>query len=229
LNVSAFEEHRGNGTLYTHNTTRGQDFSVAAQRFLPSLEADIRVQAYLQRRQFRSTFSSIDATRTVETPALDQFDVPATAAGGSVVWSQQLGEVHRLIGGVDARWVEGETNEFYFRSGDDFLRSRNAGGRQEFIGVFLEENWRVNDAVSVVLGGRLDYWRQYDGMRIERVRGTGTILTDQHFAEEDGLSPNGRIGLTAQIARALTVHKTTFTNFARSSSAAFSSGVNCCV
>ena len=209
----AFEEHRGNGTLYTRNATRGQDFSVAAQRFLPSLEADVRVQAYLQRRQFRSTFSSIDATRSVETPALDQFDVPATAVGGSVVWSQQIGEAHRLIGGIDARWVEGETNEYFLRSGDDFLRFRNAGGRQEFVGIFLEENWRVSDAVNVVVGGRLDYWRQFDGMRVERDRVTHTALQNVQFAEQDGMSPNGRVGLTAQVSRAFRVRAAGFTGF----------------
>jgi vitamin B12 transporter len=130
-----------------------------------------------------------------------------------MVWGQQIGEAHRLIGGVDARWVEGETNEYFLRSGDAFQRFRNAGGRQEFVGVFLEENWRISDAVSLVAGGRLDYWRQFDGMRVERDRATKTALQNVEFAEQDGVSPNGRIGLTAQVARTLRLRGAVFTGF----------------
>lgn len=213
LSGSAFEEHRGNGTLYTRNGNRGQDFSVAAQRFLPTLEADIRVQAYLQRRQFFSTFSSVNADRSVETPALDQFDVPATAAGGSVVWNQQIGDDHRVIGGVDFRWVEGETNERYSWNGTDFARARNAGGRQAFIGIFLEENWKLSDAVQVVAGGRVDYWRQFDGMRTERDRLAGIILQDARYEEQDGVEPNGRLGVSAQLTSALRARVAGYTGF----------------
>ncbi len=134
-----FEDERGNGTRFTRNDTRGEDLSAvltqnSAQR------GELQVTAYGQHRRFRSTFSSINAARTVETPALDQFDVPADAAGGSAVWSMAAGE-HRLVLGGDARWVEGETNEAFLWNGSAFTRLREAGGEQIFAGAFVEDTW----------------------------------------------------------------------------------------
>ena len=108
-----FEEKRGNGTIYTRNETRGADASVGLTRRFPQLPAELALTAYYQHRKFQSTFSSVNATRTVETPALDQFNVPADAVGGSAVWTMQLGAAHTVIFGADARWVEGETQRSF--------------------------------------------------------------------------------------------------------------------
>lgn len=213
LMASAFEEHRNNGTQLTRNSSIGQDLSATLDRFIPTLDANVRLQAYAQRRKYRSTFSSVNEERTVETLALDQFDVPATAAGGSAVWSQQIGDTHRLIGGADVRWIEGETNEHFLRIDDAFTRSRNAGGRQLFVGAFLEEKWHVSDAVKVATGGRVDYWRQYDGLRVERDRTTGETLRADEFAEQDGVASNGRLGMTAQLARTVRGRAAAYTGF----------------
>jgi outer membrane receptor protein involved in Fe transport len=211
--ATAFEEERGNGTLLTRNSTTGQDFSAAFTRFLPTLDAELRLQGYLQRRKFRSTFSSVNATRSEETLALDQYDVPANAAGASAVWSQRIAATHRLIAGVDFRWVEGETNEAFLRIDDAFTRTRHAGGRQLFAGAFLEETWQASDAVQVVAGGRVDYWRQYDGTRLERSSVSGLTLRSEEFAAEDGLAPNGRLGISAQMSRETRARAAAYTGF----------------
>ena len=213
LIASAFEEDRSNGTLLTRNSTTGQDFSATFSRFLPSLDAEFRLQAYAQRRKFRSTFSSVNPSRTKETLALDQYDVPANAAGASAVWSQQVGEKHRLIGGIDFRWVEGETNEAFLRIDDAFTRTRHAGGRQLFVGAFLEENWQITEAIQLVAGGRVDYWRQYDGQRVERSSVTGATLRDEAFAADDGVAPNGRLGISAQLSRETRARAAAYTGF----------------
>ncbi|MDQ3623899.1 MAG: TonB-dependent receptor, partial [Verrucomicrobiota bacterium] len=213
VTAGAFEEDRNNGTRLARNSSEGQDFSATLDRSIPALDAEVRLQAYAQRRRFRSTFSAVNSERTAETPALDQFDVPANAAGGSAVWSQRLGEAHRLVGGADFRWVEGETNEFFLRIGDAFTRVRNAGGRELFLGAFLEENWRASDAIQIVAGGRVDYWRQYDGLRVERDRTTGATLRDEAFAEQDGITPNGRVGVTANLTRSLRARGAAYTGF----------------
>jgi outer membrane receptor protein involved in Fe transport len=213
LTASAFDEHRHNGTRLTRNASEGQDLSVTLDRAVPPLDASVRLQAYAQRRRYRSTFSSINADRSVETLALDQFDVPANAAGGSVVWSQKINEAQRVIGGVDFRWVEGATNENFLRLGGVFTRSRTAGGRQLFAGGFVEEHWQLSDVVKLAVGGRVDYWRQSDGARIERERTAGALLRNDVFTEQDGVSPNGRLSLTAQVRRDLRVRGAAYTGF----------------
>lgn len=139
--------------------------------------------------------------------------MPATAAGGSAVWSQQLSDSHRLVGGIDLGWIEGETNEHFLRVDDAFTRSRRAGGQQFFTGAFLEENWTVSEAVKVTAGARLDYWRQYDGTRLEPDRRTGATLRADDFATQDGLEPNGRLGISAQITPATRARAAAYTGF----------------
>jgi outer membrane receptor protein involved in Fe transport len=211
--ASAFEEERNNGTQLTRNSTSGRDLSATFSRFIPTLDAEFRLQGYVQRRNFHSTFSSVNAARTEETLALDQYDVPANAVGGSAVWTQQVAAAHRVIAGLDARWVEGETNEAFLRIDDAFTRVRNAGGRQFFLGAFAEDNWKISDAVSVVLGGRLDYWQQFGGQRVERSLVNGATLRDDLFADRDGFAPNGRLGISAGLTRALRANAAVYTGF----------------
>ena len=213
VTASAFEEERNNGTPLARNFSAGEDLSATLDRFIPTLDAAVRLQFYAQRRRFSSTFSSVNAERTVETLALDQYDVPATAAGGSAVWSQQLGDAHQLIGGLDARWIEGETNERFLRIDDAFTRSRHAGGQQLFLGAFLEENWRISAAVQVVAGARVDYWRQSEGRCLERARARGPARRDDRFEDGEGFAPNGRLGLTAQLARTVRARAAAYTGF----------------
>jgi hypothetical protein len=128
LQLRGFREERGNGTLFTRNDTRGADASAVLTKRVPQLNAELRVTAYGQRRKYRSTFSSVNAARDVETPALDQFDVPAIAAGGSAVWSMVVAP-HVITLGADVRWVEGETREAFRFLGNDFTRIRQGRWR----------------------------------------------------------------------------------------------------
>ena len=113
LMARRFEETRGNGTALTQNDTTGLDFSAVWTTKFPAHDAELQISGYGQQRKFRSTFSSVNATRDVETPALDQFNVPADAAGGSVVWTWAGAGGHRVTLGQDFRWVAGETNEAF--------------------------------------------------------------------------------------------------------------------
>ena len=189
-----FQEERGNGTVFTRNETTAGDASIVLARKFTEVAADLRLTGYYQHRKYASTFSSINATRDVETPALDQFDVPADAAGGSVVWSMHLAPPHTIAVGADARWIEGETNEAFRFVGNAFTRLRNAGGQQLFIGAFVEDAWKVSPATSVVGGVRLDYWRLFEGARNEFERATHDPTLTSRFRDRDGFSLNGRIG-----------------------------------
>jgi outer membrane receptor protein involved in Fe transport len=173
----------------------------------------LRLAGYYQHRKFRSTFSSVNATRTVETPALNQFDVPADAGGGSAVWSMQLASQHALTFGFDARWVEGETNELFRFIGNDFTRLRRAGGEQIFLGAFAEDAWKISPAATVVGGIRIDRWQLSDASRLEVDRATGLPTLRQNFPERDGSSVNGRLGTTANLTSTLSMRAAAYTGF----------------
>ena len=208
-----FNEERGNGTLFTRNETTGSDISAVFTQRFPAQQAELRVSAYGQTREFSSTFSSVNATRDIETPALDQFGVPANAAGGSIVWSAVVGGDHTLTLGADTRWVEGETNEAFFWNGAEFTRLRRAGGQQLLAGVFAEDTWAVSPSTIIVGGLRIDHWELFDGLRKETVRATGSVITDSQFADRDGNEINGRIGARTKATDTLAVRGAVYTGF----------------
>jgi outer membrane receptor protein involved in Fe transport len=212
LRARSFEDERGNGTPYTRNSTDASDFSAVFTRKLPARSAEVQVTAYGQRRNFASTFSSVNASRTAETPALDQFDVPADAAGGSIVWSSRAG-AHRLVFGCDVRWVEGETNELFTWNGTKFTRSREAGGEQFFAGMFTEDTWSLSDAVTLVGSVRADHWELNNGFRREIDRATGAIRISSHFANRSDEEIDGRLGLRVKASDTLALRGAFFTGF----------------
>ncbi|RYD37737.1 MAG: TonB-dependent receptor [Verrucomicrobiaceae bacterium] len=213
FSASVFDGDRGNGTPWTRNSTRGQDVSAALIQEFPEWQAEMRVQGFYQNRDFASTFSSVNADRTVETPALDQFSVPSSSAGGSLTWSQQWAEHHRLLAGMDFRWVQGETNERFRYMENRFTRLRAAGGDQLFAGVFLEDTWEAAPGVRVVAGGRVDSIRRFDGFRHENDARTGMSLLDERFADRDDVEANGRLGLIAQVTDTLKARTSVATAF----------------
>ena len=78
----AFEEKRGNGTPYQRNASR-EKFASLALAGAPADTFAWDAVAYVQDQTFASTFSGVNATRTAETPASDQFAVPSTAFGAA--------------------------------------------------------------------------------------------------------------------------------------------------
>lgn len=214
-----FEENRGNGTPYTGNRTEALDLSLG----LRGPAGDVRWEGllYYQDREFASTFSSVNADRTAETPALDQYQVPAHSLGYSLTttWAGGLPlpvaekEGSRLIFGVDGRWIEGETRErFRFDSGR-FLNHRVAGGEQWLQGLFAEQSWQLPDDWALTLGGRADYWRLSSGQRRETVLATGTTLLDSEYPDRDGVVANGRLGLTHTVSEGLILRGAAYTGF----------------
>src|SRR5690606_10453870 len=67
--------------------------------------------AYAQSQDFSSSFSAVNATRSAETPASNQFAVPATAIGIGWVGESRGADDALTSFGVDVRDVRGETRE----------------------------------------------------------------------------------------------------------------------
>ena len=213
LDLRHFDDDRGNGTTYTRNSSLGTDASATWRSEFPQESAELQVSLYGQLRDFESTFSSINASRTVETPALDQFDVPAHAIGGSAVWSMTVAGDHRLTLGADYRWLQGETNEDFLWDGTEFTKQRRAGGKQSFAGTFAEDTWTPSDNLTLLGSLRYDHWALFDGSRKEWSRLTGTVTLDSQFPDRSGDEINGRIGLNTKLSKAVTVRGAFYSGF----------------
>src|SRR6185436_14214236 len=103
--------------------------------------------------------------------------------------------------------------ERYFFDHGAFTRDRRAGGRQLLAGAFLEDSWNATPSVEFVVGGRVDYWRQYRGHRRERDLASGATLQDDAFDTHEGVTPNGRIGVAATVAPELRARAAAYTGF----------------
>jgi outer membrane receptor protein involved in Fe transport len=213
LEVRQFFDDRGNGTIFTRNDTVGTDASATLSVRFPTQSAELQLSVYGQHRKFRGTFSSINPERTVETPALDQFDVPANAIGASAVWSMAAGPDHRLTLGSDFRFVEGETNEAFLWNGSRFTRLRHAGGDQDFVGLFAEDVWTVSKSLKIVGGLRFDYWDLFDGFRNESNSVTGAVTMNSRFPDRSGDELNGRLSLSFEAAKNFTVRGAVYSGF----------------
>ncbi|HUR56872.1 MAG TPA: TonB-dependent receptor [Opitutaceae bacterium] len=192
-----YEENRGNGTPYQQNQSR-EKFGSVKLAGGPTAQFGWSALAYAQDQSFASTFSGVNATRTAETPASDQFDVPATAFGGSWVGTWKHADKARTSAGVDARFVRGETRENFTFAAGNFTRQRIAGGRQAMAGVFALHERPLADAWRATLGARVDTWRDTEGHRRETDRVTGAVLRNDRYADQDGVAFSPSAGLVWQ-------------------------------
>ncbi len=196
-----FEEFRGNGTPYQRNGSR-EKFLSASLAGQPSATFAWNAVAYAQDQSFASTFSSVNATRTAETPASDQFAVPATAFGAAWTGAWKNAGDARTSAGGDFRFVRGETREHFTLANGAFTRLRVAGGAQAVGGLFAVHERPVATGLRLTLGARLDDWRETDGHRRESDLATDTASRDDHYADRDGIEFSPSAGLVWQANKA---------------------------
>lgn len=192
-----FAETRGNGTPYQRNAAR-ETFGALSLHAQSSPAFAWTASAYGQDQTFASTFSSVNATRTAETPASDQFAVPATALGAAWTgtWTQPDGT--RTTAGADLRRVRGETREHFTFINGAYTRRRVAGGAQDIGGIFALREQSVAADLRATAGARLDSWRESDGHRRESDLATNSASRDDHYAGRTGIEFSPSAGLIWQ-------------------------------
>lgn len=185
-----FEEDRGNGTEAQRNSTKIDVATLALAGVGPALSW--QATAYRQSQQFRSFFSAVNAARTAETPANDQFDVPADAAGAGATLAWTRAGVD-WSAGADARVVRGETREDFLFSGGALARRRFAGGRQAVAGAFAGAGGEVAPGWRLGARVRADRWELSDGHRREVDRASGAVVRDERFADRGDTAWTGQV------------------------------------
>jgi outer membrane receptor protein involved in Fe transport len=201
-----------NGIAIAESRTRIADGALSLVR-QSSDATSWEVNAYVRDQAFRAVFPAVNATRAGASPSLDQFAVPATAVGGNVVVRHQATDAVSIDAGADARFVEGETNENFQNLGAGFTRLRKAGGEQTLAGLFTEVNWQATPELLATIGGRVDGWRQSDGIRQESVIATGAVVRNDQFATRDGTVGTMRGALRYAPTRSVTLKASAYNGF----------------
>jgi len=197
-NMLVLRDERNRGLPGTDNRNTGADASL---RLVGHGRWGYEALAYVQMRQFKSGFASASAGRTVATETLDQFNVPATGIGGRLELRPPMdGNLELRLGG-DARYTEGETDEYFTYVAGQPTRQREAGGRTTNIGAFADLSWPIDDKWILTGGGRIDRWSISDGRLRERTLATGAFVTNTDYPNRTGTEATARGGLSWRPAR----------------------------
>lgn len=200
-----FAEWRDNGTPYQENQSH-QLFGSAVFTGHAGTDETWNVTAYAQDQGFSQTFSSVNATRTAETPASEQFAVPTTAVGfaASSSWKDSSGAT--TTAGADFRTLQGETREDFNYSNGAFTEQRLAGGAQTFGGVFLERTQPLGGRLSAMAGLRIDHWENDDGHLYQTNIANGAVLLGETFPTRSSFEFSPSAGATWRVSNELDLH-----------------------
>ncbi len=205
VTLRSFDEWRDNGTAYQQNRTREVFGSLGLSGHADPDES-WTATAYLQDQGASQTFSSVNAARTAETPASDQFAVPTTAVGvaGSSTWADPAGGT--TTAGGDFRDIRGETREDFSYAKGDYTEQRFAGGRQTFAGLFAERSQPLGASVNLLAGVRLDRWEDSDGHLRNTSLPTGGLLLEDIYPTRTGTEFSPSAGVTWAASGELEFH-----------------------
>ena len=197
-----FHDARERGTALSGVRSEGADASL---RLVGTRWSAL---AYIQARDFYTSFASVNAARTLATRTAEQYAVPATGVGGRVEYRPRLGSAELRLGG-DWRETVGRTQERYQFVAGQGTRGRIAGGRNRTLGAFAELGWE-SGPLTLTGGGRIDRWQILDGRLFEQVFATGAVLTGTRFAERSGWEPTGRAGAAWRFGDTLTLRSAAY-------------------
>jgi outer membrane receptor protein involved in Fe transport len=205
VTLRRYDEWRDNGTSYQQNAFNQLFGSIEVSGRASTAET-WTMTTYMEGQNSSQTFSSVNADRSSETPASDQFDVPTTALGfaGSTTWPDASGGSTTV--GADARDVRGETREDYAYSSGSYADQRFAGGRQTFAGLFAERSQPLGQTVHAIAGIRADRWENSDGHLRNVDAATGSLLVQDVYPTRTGTEFSPSAGVTWQAARELQFH-----------------------
>jgi outer membrane receptor protein involved in Fe transport len=205
--LRSFDEWRDNGTAYQQNRLHLLFGSVELTGHADANET-WTATAYLQDQSASQTFSSVNAARSAETPASNQFSVPTIAVGfaASSTWTEASGAA-TTVGG-DVRDIRGETREDFSYANGAYTEQRFAGGRQTFAGLFAERSQPLGPDFHAVAGVRLDRWENSDGHLRNVAISSGTLLQGSFYPTRAGTAFSPSLGLTWQALRELEFHLT---------------------
>ena len=191
--LSAYAEDRGTGVRGGVADASGAAESLTWAAPPEPGRAGFRLQLWGRQSRFSQTSLSIAPGRASATPANDQFATPADGVGMNGAW-RKAGRASSVEVGFDLRTAEGQDHELFRYLAGRFTRERLAGGRSGVAGIYVESSRRAGPWL-LTSGARIDYWRDWGGMRLETDRASGAVTFRDAPRDQQGVTPNGRLGL----------------------------------
>jgi iron complex outermembrane recepter protein len=212
--LSLFREELYGQTRTTEASAQLGILSLRAQALRPSGTA-VEALLFVRGASFDQSRARVDATRSSESRAARQH-VPAGDLGLSLSWASAApprAGGHRWLVGGDARQVLGHASERLFPAGSaaDAPVLRDAGGRQTFAGVFVEDVWRATERLQLEGLVRADTYASYGGEA--EVQLAGGERSRSRLPSGHALTLNPRLGLLLTPWRWLRVRASAYRAF----------------
>jgi outer membrane cobalamin receptor len=212
LSTSLFSEDRNLATHYRRQSTDiGQ--VQGGVNLTTSDGSRWNLSGFGARKGGTQTSASESVDRKTETPSTDQFRAPAQSAGVNLQWSRGWGTMLDLSAGADLFWTDGEANENARWVTNQFTRLRVNAGTQMYRGLYLQSIFTPAQRLNIVASGRVDFWRNYNGLRSEQDIQNGTMLVDSSYAAESGSHFSYNLGVHYDLTDRLSWRGSVYTAF----------------
>jgi outer membrane receptor protein involved in Fe transport len=153
--INLYDENRNNGTPVTVNTTDWTQFSGEAGGGVG--EGAWLVRASAGSQEYYQTFSAVAAGRNSERLTRKQ-TMPSDFSTLSGQWTRGFGSSMLLVGG-EARRTSSEVDETNYAANGTITEPPQSGGVEKNGAFFGRVSLAPTDALTVVVGGRADFWR----------------------------------------------------------------------
>ena len=186
-------EGRQNGTPLQANDTQWKSLA-GGLRFRTDDGSNWKVSLFSHFQSYAINFSAVAPDRNSERLTSSQ-EAPTNGLGGSAQWSKFVAGSHLLTLGTDWRWIDFkvDTHTFALRQAS-VVRTRLAGGRQQFFGAFFQDLFTPLPRLQVSLSARFDRWHNYHASVLEEVVSTGATTLNE-LADKDNSVLSPRVGL----------------------------------
>jgi len=110
-----------------------------------------------------------------------------TKLGGNLQSNIHLAAFDTLTLGVDMDWGESSSEDDY----QSMVRTTKYKGDQDNLGIYIQNELKLDEKLILTLGGRWDYWDSYDGYAYDNTASPETINYNEKTS--DAFSP--KVGL----------------------------------
>jgi outer membrane receptor protein involved in Fe transport len=204
-----FTEDRVNGKVGEANDTNWTTVNGGIRARLRD-ESDLQARMFVDVQKAHFNFLAVTnpgTTRNLVRLATDQH-VPTNGVGGMAQWTKVLGQTQVFSGGLDWRWVDGDSREDAFVAAvptvilppvtqqASLSVQRVSGGTQQILGAFVQDILTPMPKLVLTLSARVDRWRNYDGHNLETTVATGlpTVNNRPSIQERTDTAFSPRVG-----------------------------------
>jgi len=228
-----FYENQNGGTEYTTSMVRQGAYSASA-RYSPGEAGTFDLAVFGHSGEFVQNRARVTAGRAQESLSAHQ-QVPTNDVGAGLLWtSRPLGVTdpeadvrfldrvalppvgsHTVTAGMDARWITGQTDETLYPAPPVSPTStvqQNSGGKQQLLGVFVQDVYEVSQAVEVVGALRYDHWANNDAFLYQALS-NGTSRPTFDYSDRSDQAWNPKVGVRVSPLDWLTIRAAAYEAF----------------